>query len=70
MNNYIFVKLYRPITLLDTIEKTLEPILAKKISAIAKIHPLLSKTYFGGKRYTFIEYAIHYLVEKTYVKWD
>lgn len=62
-------KSYRPIALLDTIGKTLESILAKRISAIAEIHHLLPKMHFGGRRNTSTEHAIHYLVERTYAPW-
>lgn len=65
-NNYLLVKFYCLIALLNTIEKTLESILTKKISAIAEIHHSLPKTHFGGRKNTSIKHSIHYLVEKTY----
>ena len=43
-DDYTLVKSYWPIALLDTIRKTLESILAKRISAIAEIHHLLPRT--------------------------
>ncbi len=69
-DDYTLVKSSRPIALLDTIEKTPESILAKKIDAIAEIHHLLPKTHFGGRKNTSTKHAIHYLVETTYAVWD
>lgn len=46
-DDYIYVKLYRPIALFDKIRKVLELILTKKISTLAKIYHLLPKKYFG-----------------------
>lgn len=66
-NNFTLVKFYQQIILLDTIEKTLELIFTKKISAIAKIYYLLPKTHFKRKKNTSIKFTIHYLVEKTYI---
>ncbi len=67
---YMLVKLHRPILLLNSLEKTLESILAKIINAIAEIYHFLLKTHFKKRRNTSIEHAIHYLVEKTYAEWE
>ena len=64
--DYTLVKSYWPIALLDTIGKTLESILAKRINAIAQIYHFLPKTNFAGRRNTSTKHAIHYLVENTY----
>ena len=69
-DDYTLVKSYRPMALQDTIGKTLESILAKRISAIAEIHHFLPKMHFGGRRNISTEHAIHYLVEKIYVALD
>ena len=37
---------------------------------MAKIHHLLPKTHFEGRRNASTEHTIHYLVEKTYAAWD
>ncbi len=69
--NYSVIKAYRPIALLDTIGKALKSVLAKRISALTELHGFLPKTNFGGRRGTSTEYAIHYLLEKTYkVSWS
>lgn len=56
--------------MLDTIGKTFESILARRISAITEIHHLLPNTHFGGRRNTSTEHAVHFLIEKTYAAWD
>ena len=68
-DDYSITKGYRLIALLDTIEKALELILAKKISALTKLYGLLPKTHFGDHRDILTKHAIHYLVEKTYQGW-
>lgn len=65
-NNYNLIKAYCPMMLLDTIEKTFESILARKISAITKIYHLLTDTHFSGKKNIPLEYVIYFLVEKKY----
>ncbi len=69
-NNYLITKVYRPITLLDTIGKPLESVLVKKISVLSKLHGLLLNTHFSGRRRTSTKHAIHYLLEKTYKGWQ
>lgn len=69
-DNYMLVKAYLPIVLLDTIEKTFKSILARKIRAITKIHYFLPNTYFGKKRNISTKYVVHFLIEKTYAAWD
>lgn len=68
--NYLLVKFYWPIALLDTIRKILESILAKKISAIVEINHLLLKTHFEEKKNTSPKHTVHYLVETTYAAWS
>lgn len=69
-DNYTLVKAYHSIVLLDIIGKTFELILTRKISAITKIHHLLSNTYFGERKNISMEYAVHFLIKKTYGTWD
>ena len=47
-------KSYRPISLLNTVGKIMEAVLAARISYMATTHNLLSKTHFGGRRGTSI----------------
>lgn len=68
-DNYSITKAYRPIALLDTIEKALKSILAKRISALIKFHALLLIIYFDNRCGTSTEYAIYYLLEETYKRW-
>ena len=46
--DYTSPKSYRPISLLNTIGKIMEAILATRISYMATTHSLLPKTHFGG----------------------
>lgn len=69
-DNYTLVKAYRSIVLLDTIGKTFELILTKKISAISKIYYLLSNTHFKERKNISMEHAVHFLIKKTYATWD
>lgn len=68
-DDYSVTKAYRPITLLDTIGKAIELILAKRISAITELYELLPKTHFGDRRSTLTVHAVYYLVERAYKGW-
>lgn len=64
--DYTNPKSYRPISLLNTLGKIMEAILATRISYMATRHNLLPKTHFGGRCGSCIETAIHNLLEKIY----
>ena len=68
--DYTSPKSYRPISLLNTLGKIIEAILATRISYMATIYNLLPKTHFGGQRGSCIETAIHNLLEKVYAAWN
>ena len=68
--DYTSPKSYRPISLLNTIGKIMEAILATRISFMATTHNLLPTTHFGGRRGSCIETAIHNLLEKIYAAWN
>ena len=68
--NYTSSKNYRPISLLNTLRKIMEAVLATKISYMATTHYLLPKTHFGGQRGSCVETAIHHLLEKIYAAWN
>lgn len=57
-DNYIKIKLYRPITLFDIIENILELIFAKKISVLVKIYYILPKTYFKKKKNVLTKHIV------------
>lgn len=64
--DYTSPKSYRPISLLNTLEKIIEAVLATRISYMAITHYLLLKTHVGGRRGSCIETTIHHLLEKIY----
>ena len=64
--DYSKVKSYRPITLLDTLSKALESVLAKRISYLAIQHNLLPKMHIRGRKSTSVEHAVHLAVERIY----
>ncbi len=49
-NNYIDIKIYKFITLLNIINKTLESIIARKINTLAKKHNMLLDTQINKRR--------------------
>ena len=62
--DYYNPKSYRPISLLNTLSKNIEFILAKRILAIAELYHLLLITYYKGYKSSSIEHAIHLLLEQ------
>ena len=64
--DYTNPKSYRPISLLNTLGKIMEAVLATRISYMATTHHLLPKTHFGGRRGSCVETVIHHLLEKIY----
>ena len=67
--DYCDPKSYRPISLLNTLSKNMEFILAKRISAIAELHHLLPITHCGGRKSSSTEHAIHLLLEQIHAGW-
>ena len=68
--DYTNPKNYRPISLLNTIGKIMEAIIAARISYMATTHELLPTTHFGGRRGSCVETAIHHLLKKIYAAWN
>ncbi len=68
--DYTNPKSYRPISLLNTLGKIMEVVLAARISYMATTHHLLPETHFGGRRGSCVETAIHQLLEKIYAAWN
>ena len=67
--DYCDPKSYRPISLLNTLSKNMEFILARRISAIAELHHLLLITHCGGRKSSSTEHAIHLLLEQIHAGW-
>ena len=64
--DYSQLKVYRFITLLNTLGKALKSIIVKRISYLTEIFGLLLKTHIGGRRITFTEHAVHLILKKIY----
>jgi hypothetical protein len=48
--NYIIAKAWRPISLLATLGKVLESVIAERISLMMETHGLLPTSYFGVRK--------------------
>lgn len=68
-SDYHDPKSYRPISLLKTMSKIMEAILATRIAATAEIHNLLPITHCGGRKSTSTEHAVHLLLEEVQTAW-
>lgn len=62
-------KAYRPVSLLETISKGLEAVVARRLSYLAETYRLLPENHFGGRPNRSAEQALNLLVEK-YTKRD
>jgi hypothetical protein len=58
--------MYRPITLLNTVGKVMDKVLAKRLLFIADAYNLLLHTYMGRRAAASSKYAVHLLLEKIY----
>jgi len=68
-DDYTKTKSYRPISLLRTISKILESVLATRISYLVEEHRLLPRTHFGARKQRPSIDALTYLQEKIYRAW-
>ncbi|KAJ5288337.1 hypothetical protein N7508_011112 [Penicillium antarcticum] len=62
-------KSYRPISLLATLGKVLEAVVANRISALVEKHQLLPLNHFGARRRRSCEQALNILIEKIHDAW-
>ena len=62
-------KSYRPISLLATLGKVLEAVVANRISALVEEHQLLPPNHFGARRRRSCEQALNILIEKIHDAW-
>jgi hypothetical protein len=62
-------KSYRPISLLATLGKALEAVVANRISALVEKHQLLPPNHFGARRRRSCEQALNILIEKIHDAW-
>jgi hypothetical protein len=64
--DYTKLKAFRPISLLPTISKGLEVVIAIRLSYITKEYSLLPKNHFGARPKRSAEQALNILVERIY----
>lgn len=62
-------KSYRPISLLATLGKAMEAVIANRISALVEKHQLLPSNHFGARRRRSCEQALNILIEKIHDAW-
>ena len=68
-SDYRLAKAWRPISLLATLSKILEAVLAERISYVAETHDLLPQNHFGARRRRLAEQALVLLQENIYKCW-
>jgi hypothetical protein len=69
-DDYIVFKAYRLIVLLNTLNKSLESIIDRKIFYLTKTHRLLLDTQMRVRRSRFIELALKLLTKQIHIIWD
>ena len=68
-DDYTVAKSYRPISLLATLGKILELIIAKRITYLAETSGLLPKNHFGARKQRSTVHALSYLQDKILTAW-
>jgi hypothetical protein len=63
------LKSYRPISLLSTLGKALEAVIATRISHLVEEHHLLPENHFGARSRRSCEQALNILVERIHGAW-
>ncbi|EPS26195.1 hypothetical protein PDE_01131 [Penicillium oxalicum 114-2] len=69
-DDYTQPKAYRPITLLNTLGKAIETIIANRLSYLADVHHLLPSRHTGGRKLTSTEHAMHLLLQRIHQAWS
>jgi hypothetical protein len=67
--NYTIAKAWRPISLLATLGKILESIVAERISHAVETYSLLPTSHFGARKRRSAEQALLLLQEQIYTAW-
>ncbi|KAJ5152544.1 hypothetical protein N7492_009824 [Penicillium capsulatum] len=67
--NYTIAKAWRPISLLATLGKILESVVAERISHAVETHGLLPTSHFGARKQRSAEQALVLLQEQIYAGW-
>jgi ribonuclease HI len=68
-DDYTLPKNYRPISLLATLGKVMEAVVATRISYLIEVHKLLPNNHFGARKQKSTVLAISYLQEAIYDAW-
>ena len=67
--DYTVANNYRPISLLLTLGKALESLVAERIAYLVEEYSLLPKTHFGARKQRSTTYALLYLCEDVFRAW-
>ena len=67
--DYTVAKAWRPISLLATLGKVLESVVAERISHMVETHGLLPTNHFGARKQRSAEQALVLLQEQIYTAW-
>ena len=67
--DYTATKAWRPISLLSTLGKTLESVVAERISHVVETYGLLPTNHFGARKQRSAEQALLLLQEQVYAAW-
>ena len=68
-SNYSDPGAWRPITLLNTLGKILETVLARKITDLGERHGLLPRSQMGNRKQRSTETALKLLLEQIHTVW-
>jgi len=69
-DDYTIPKAYRSIALLNTIDKFIDSIIARRISYVTGAHQLLPSTYIGRCKRRSVNYTLYTIIEKIYEAWN
>src|SRR5205814_1704460 len=67
--DYTVASNYRPISLLPTLGKALESLVAERVAYLVEEHNLLPKTHFGARKQRSTMHALSYLCEDVFKAW-
>lgn len=67
--DYTIANSYRPISLLPTLGKALESLVAERIAYLVEEHNLLPKTHFGARKQRLTTHALSYVCENVFKAW-
>jgi hypothetical protein len=67
--DYSDPKAYRPISLLNTLGKVLEAVIAKRLRFLSETYALLPSTQMGARKQRSVDTALQLLLERIYTVW-